>query len=129
MQILKKKFTRKRPKSKQTNKQKVIIKVTCIETCPHCFIRKTTLPVAFSFSSKIAFIAELIIIIIIIIIDRVNHNNNSNDVQQSSTCFYILKISRRDNQLISIYLNFFVFIKIIIAYCFFNVFYLRDNTF
>ena len=35
----------------------------------------------------------------------------------------------RDDQLISIYLKFFFFIKIIIAYCFFNVFYLRDNTF
>ena len=39
-------------------------------------------------------------------------------------------MTRRDDQLISVYLNFFLFfIKIINAYCFFNAFYLRDNTF
>ena len=38
-------------------------------------------------------------------------------------------MASRDDQLISIYLKFFFFIKIIIAYCFFNVLYLRDSTF
>ena len=38
-------------------------------------------------------------------------------------------MTRGDDQLISIYLIFSFFIKIIIAYCFFNVFYMRDNTF
>ena len=38
-------------------------------------------PVAFSFSSKIAFMEEIITItIIIIIIDRLNDNDNSNNV-------------------------------------------------
>ena len=38
-------------------------------------------------------------------------------------------VSRKDDQLISIYLKYLLFIKIIFAYCFLNVFYLGDNTF
>ena len=37
-------------------------------------------------------------------------------------------MTRRDNKLISIYSKFFFFFKIILAYCFFNVFYLRDTN-
>ena len=42
--------------------------------------------------------------------------------------FENLFMTRRDNKLISIYSKFFFFIEIILAYCFFNVFYLRDTN-
>ena len=38
-------------------------------------------------------------------------------------------MTRKDDQLISIYLKYFFFIKIIFTYCFCSVFYLGDNTF
>ena len=83
-------------------------------------------PTAFSFSSKISFMVEIMIIIIITIIIIIIIIMIIVIMYKSLAPVFMF--SRRDDQLISIYLNFF-FIKIIIACCFFNVFCLRDNTF
>ena len=63
----------KETNKKQTNKQKVSTKIKCIQTCPHCFITKTTLP------HRLLFLFPLKSIY-----NRNNNNNNNNNNNRQS---------------------------------------------